>query len=758
MYAKVVVEVPSDNTDELYTYRIPDVFLDCIFVGSRVFVEFGFQKIMGYVLEIIAEIDVSLNVKDIIDVIDFEQGLTKEQIELAKMIKEQTKSFLIQSLDLMYPSFLKSKVKKYIHLINHDQIDAELAILFNGKKKILISKDILKHYRKIKKEIDRGNLEITSDVFTYGKRKLVKMYRVMESDAVLKSSIRQIVFDYVKTKGEASNSDIIENTGCSQDLLKRMVEDQILSLTEQRMLLEVSGPIVSKPLNFDFEAQMLREKYHDLNKKPFLLFTNEEKFKLDFLLDIALDAVAKSKQVLIITPTILSNTLVYRYFSKNVNGCRILNFSSRLSNQEYYDNYWNVKEQNVDIVIGTKQSSFLPLEQLGLIIVIDEESPFYINEQNPKYCLSEIVKFRSDYNQAKLVFTSSVLQISTYYQYYLSNFYILEHRMKVNRDIKLIDMKEEFEDFVLSNALKQSLQNNLSENKKSLLILNSLGYSPITVCSDCGHILKCDKCQITMTYHKEKDVYRCPYCNNQYDHPKCSHCDSHQFQNFGVGLERLKERLHEVFPNIRLTQVDSQTMVDKNAYEQFLADFENNQFDVIIGTSLLLALINEKIDLVGIINADNLLNYGDYRSAELVFSLVAKLHDSLVSEVMIQGNHLNHYAIINGTIGDYETFYNTEIENRKNFLYPPFVEINRLVVIGLYKDIYHYANYFKKVFKRISKGTALGPVYLSTVRGIQLILKHEEFEKVSRLIDEVNLKFKPQKLIVHFERYPQSFR
>jgi len=758
MFAKVVVEVPSENTDELYTYKIPDEFIDNLYVGSRVFVEFGFQKIMGYVLEIIDEIDINMDVKDILDVIDFEQGLTLEQIDLAKYLKEETKSYLIQTLGLMYPSFLKSRVRKYLEIINFAALDGELALILGPKKKILMTKELVKHYPKIKKEINRGNIALTSDVFSYGQRKLVKFYTLTDESAPVKGVMRQNIRAFLSHHQEASEEEIIENTGCSSNLLRKMVEEKILVMTEKRLVPENPGPLVYKPINWDFEQTMLKEKYQALSKKPFLLFTNDEQFKLDFLLDMAIDMITKQKQVLIITPTILANTLVFNFFSKNIQGCRLLSFSSRLSNSEYYDNYWRVKEQNVDIVIGTKQSAFLPLDHLGLIIVVDEGSPFYVNEQNPKYRLAEVVRFRSEYQQARLVFTSSIPQITSYYQYYLSNYYLLEYRKQTTRELVLINMRNELEDMVLSQALKQALSSQMEQGQKSLLILNTLGYSPITICADCGQTLKCAKCQITLTYHKEKDLYRCPYCGLAYEKPQCQKCQGHHFQNYGVGLEKLKERLMTVFPKIRLVQVDSETMVERWAYEKFLDKFENDQFDVIIGTSILLALINQGISLVGVINADNLLNYGDYRSAENVFSLIATLRDSSVPLVYVQGLNLEHEVIAKAAAQNYLDFYQQEITTRQNLFYPPFCEINRLVIIGPYRNIYHYANYFKKVFRRISRGEALGPVYLPAVRGVQLILKHEDFPKVSQLIDEVNEKFKPQKLIVNFERYPLSFR
>jgi len=756
MYAKVVVEVPSNSTDELFTYNVPDEFLDCIYIGSRVYVEFGFRNIMGYVINLTEEIDFTGELKDIIEVVDFEQGLNVEQLSLAKEISNETKSFYTSSLELMYPSFMKTKVRKYVNVINYDKVDGELALFFKLKKKVLITKEVLAKYNKIKKEIDKGNIEISSSIFTYGKNKTIKYYQVLNNDINVKSKKRHDILSFIKSTGEATNEEIKDYTGCSDLLLKKLVDEKYLKLINKAPILSESEEKFNKRIDYDFNGKQIKEKYNRLKKKPFLLYSNNESFKLDFYLDIAVDMIKENKQVIICTPSILVNSLIYKYFRSNLKGYKIFNFTSKLSNNDYYYNYNNVKAQNVDIVITTKSGIFLPLENIGLIIMIDEDNQNYINEQNPKFSTLEVLKYRSNYHNAKLLLTTSAASIDSYYHYYTAKYYLIQYIVDYSNQLNLINMRDELEDLMLSRLLKEKLEIKLKNNEISLLLLNNISHSSSVICEECSTIYKCPKCKVSVVYHKEKDIYRCPYCNLQIDNIECSKCHSHKFKMLGYGLEKLKERLLELYPTSRILQVDSVTM-QKNSYDDFLLALEEKEVDIIIGTNILINIISDDIKLVGIINADTILNISDYRSAEIAFNTVSKVNNYPHAEVVIQGYNLEHYAIKAAVENNFEYFYNTEIDNRKMFEYPPFIEVNTLVIIGDYKDMYYFSNYFKKVFSRIITGACLGPVYIPKLRGVQIIIKHNDYIKLSQLIDEVTKKFKDKKLIVNFERYPKSF-
>jgi len=754
MFAKVVVDVQSNNTDDTFTYAVPEMLSDCIHVGSRVYVEFGFRKVLGYVLELGAETDFTGNLKEIIDVIDFEEGLSPEQIELAREIAISTKTFLTSSLALMYPSFLKSKIRKFINVLNEEELDPELKKLFKNRKKLQVTREILNNYTKIKKEIEKGNLELTSDFYRYGKYKREKYFYLLKEDYEHMTPKRCEVLDFVKARGEATLDDILENTGYSDYLVNRLVQEEYLAFEEKVPLVERMEELATKAIEYNFDQQQLKDKFNKLKGKPFLLHTNDEKFKLDLLLDLAVEAVASGKQVLIITPTLLVHKQVSVYFRKYTRGYRIFTFSSKLSTSEYYYNFNNVRSQNADIVIGMKTNVFLPLNNLGLIVMVDEDDVNYYVDQTPKYNVLEVLKFRSNYQNAKLLMTTGALRVETYYNYFVAKYFFLEYLTEKESETKLVNMRDEVGDLLLSNTLKQALKKRLEAKETSLLILNNLSYNTDIICNSCGHFQKCPTCKVGLVYHKQKNFYRCPSCNLQIGKLICENCNREEFRHFGFGLERLKERLKELYPEVKITQVDSESMQEKDAYDDFFLKLEENEIDIVIGTNQLAGLYHPAIKLIGIISSDSILNRNDYRSSEITFGLISKFK-RYDAEVIIQGYNLTHPAIRFALESDFESFYNQELEFRKNYRYPPFAELNKLEISGEYKDIYYYANYFKKIALKILKGECLGPVYDGSIKGVRILVKHNNFERLSNLIDEVNKKFSERKLTVNFERYPK---
>jgi len=755
MFAKVVVDVPSSNTDDTFTYSVPENLDPFVRVGSRVFVEFGYQKVLGYVLAREEETDFSGNIKPILDVLDYEEDLTAEQIALAKRIAADTKAFLTSALALMYPAFLKSKVRRFIQAINFSALAPEVASLFGGKTRIPVQGEVLEKYDLVKREIEKGNIEVSTQFYRYGKMKAERYYRLGKDDYGKLSPKSSEILDFVKARGEATLEEIVENTGYGDYLVSRLAKERYLLFEERVPLYVPWEEKFHEDVEFDFEQQQLKEKFTKLQGKPFLLHTNDEEFKLAFLLKAAAETVQAGKQVLIIAPTLLVHAQVWDYFRKCTKGYRLFAFSSKISNSEYYYNYQNVRNQNADIVIGMKGQVFLPLNNLGLIVMLDEDDLNYYVEQSPKYSVLEVLKFRSEYQNAKLLLTSSALRIESYYNYYVARYFYLEHLVKRKKEPRLVNMRREAGDLLLSDALRRALQVKYEAGEISLLILNNLSYNTDIICVNCGHFQKCPVCRTGLVYHKQKNVYRCPNCNHQVEKPVCPNCGHTKFNHFGSGLERLKERLLELFPEARITQVDSVSMQEKDAYEGLFAQLEENELDFVIGTNQLAGLYHPNIKLIGIISLDSILNRNDYRSSEILFGLISKLtrHDA---EVYLQGYNLAHPAVSFALNNDFEAFYQYEIENRKNYNYPPFAEFNKLEVMGEYKDIYYYANYFKKIAAQVLKGEILGPVYDTRIGGIRLLIKHQNFERLSKLLDEVNKKFADQKLYVNFERYPKT--
>jgi len=755
MYALVVVDIPNENVDQLYTYIVPKELEECIHVGSRVYVEFGFQKILGYVLELTDTTNYNLNLKEIIEVIDFENGLTLEQIFLAKELAKNLLTPLTMTLNLMYPSFLKSRIVKSLKVINFEKLNADVALLFSKQRTIPVNNKVLSKYNLIKKEIEKGNLELITSVYTYGVKKKEKFYFLLNNPYPVKSAKRQAVLDYLSSVKEATIQEIKENTGASENIINQLYKTGYLDYKEKLVLDEKLEKTPTYTVNKSMDLEIAKNKYLKVTSKPYLFYTNNNKFRDDFLIEVSKDTVESGKKVLIVTPTILENTRLSNLFNNALN-YQILTFTSKLSTSEYYYNYQNLIAGNVDIVITTKSGIFLPLENIGLIIIVDSESSYYLNEQNPKFNALEVLKTRALYHAAKLIFTSSSPSIALYYEYFQNKYTIISKIDAIDNHLELIDMKNEYLNNLLSCKLKQEIKNTLENKKIVCLLLNSLAYNQTVLCTKCSKLIVCPHCKVGLAYYKNKNIYRCNSCNYQVAKPMCE-CGSLEHKHFGFGLELLKETLEKEYPHARIIQVDSESFTSEIDYQEFQLALEEKTVDIIIGTFPLASIFHDDIELIGLINIDSLLQKNDYRSSEEAYALISKLCMHNNAKVLIQGYNLDNYVIKDALNNDYEDFFTKELKIRKDYNYPPFNEISRLLVIGEYNDIYYFANYFKKVFLRMNTISILGPVYLPRIKGLQLIMKYNDFEKLSRLIEEVKNKFSDRKLIVNFERYPLGF-
>lgn len=768
LIAKIIVDVKNENVDTAFDYLIPEELLDIVNVGSRVFVEFGLRKVLGYVIQISPEVNYPGKLKPILEVLDFGQNLTIEQVKLAEYLQRNSNSFYISCLEVMLPSFLKAKYRKTLQVHDFKNLDANLAVVLKNRRKVEINDEIIKHWPLIKAALSTGKLSIDYGYSTYGSKRYTKYYlptkEVYRQDLNQLTSKRFDCLNYCLQNEKVTLEDIVSNVGCSEYLVKDLVKKGFLKVVNELVIDEIVKRELSlQDVKYNLEQENLIYKYKSLENKPFLFITNDDDFRWNFLIDCIIEAVNQNKQVLVLTPTILQNSETTLILKKRLKKARIASLASNLKNSEYYENYLNIKAGNVDILVCTKVGIFSPLENIGLIIVFDEDNLNYINEQNPRFSSIDVLKFRRHYHQAKMILASISPSINSYYQAYLSKYYLLKYWENKKVNAMIVNMKEEMIQSgqrIISKELEKSLQKVLQDNTQAILILNRKAYSSFIRCSHCGETEKCPHCQINLSYYQKSNEYRCVYCN--YSVPStnlCSTCKTKALDYLGFGLEQVVEILQEKFPTARILLIDA-SQVSKN-FEDIMMAIEENVVDFIVGTSIInSSLKNDKINLVSLVDVDSALNIDDYRSSELTYNQIVKLINRDNTKVIIQGFNPTHYAIKMALINDYEVFYQTEIKNRELLNYEPFININRLIIIGQFKPMYHYANYFKKVFTRVIKKPSdiLGPVYLPKFRGVQLILKHNDDEKVIKLIKDISDTFKDQQLNVIFEKYPTSFK
>lgn len=760
MYASVAIDIQTNNLKDVYDYKIPDELIPYVGIGSRVMVDFGVRRVLGYIIELKDETSFTGEVRDIAQVLDYSKELSIEQIELAKKIAYDTKCPLIKALDIMFPPFLKTKFRKFITIKNSNLVDPNILLLFNDKKKICLTSDIIKKYPKISKEIQKGNLSLEHDVYSYGKKKKIKLYTLNESCSNIYNNfngIRKEIVNYILRKKEVTLEELKEFVGCSNYIISSLAKEEILYVKE----VDYNGQsqkdktiLINR--EFNFVQKEIKNKYNTMSNKPFLFSCNDDNFAYEFYLDICIDNIRSGKKVLIVSPTLISFYNIYYYMRRKLDGFEVLNFSGDMSNADFYENYLKLRNNDYDICVSTKAGVFLPYDNLGSIIVLDESNYNYLSEMTPKYNVIEVLKDRANFHNAKIILQSSPLTVDNYYNYYLAEYNLLKYNKEYNCDVSLIDMKNEiiYNRPVISRTLESKIKNSLLKGKQVMLILNSRGYSNYIKCKSCGEVIKCDKCNIPLVYYKEKEEIKCKYCGKK--HEDTCKCGSNDYTLYGLGIEKAKEYVEQAFPNAKTLLIDSGTLREFEDYQSAVVKIESKQVDIILGTSNVLSLASyADLDLISLLQVDNILNFSDYRASYNTFSLI---YNSLKTvNVVIQGFNLDHYSIKHGIKGDFESYYLEEIAYRKLLNYPPYTELNRLIITGNYKDIYYCANYFKKAYSSIFKiqDMVLGPTYIKLRKGVQLIIKNKDFDKLSKLIDEVEKKFNG-KVQISFERYPRS--
>ncbi|MGI6710659.1 MAG: replication restart helicase PriA [Bacilli bacterium] len=763
MYAKIIVDIPTSIMNEEFDYIIPEHFEKFIDIGSRVLVAFGHQETMGFVVAINDTTDYKGELKEILDVLDLDASLTKEQLELAKKMSFELNVSVAICLNMMLPAFLKGKYKRYIRVINEKQVDEKLIEAFNTKSKVLVTKDLMKEFPNIKDEVKKGNISFEYETQQYKGRPRQKRFNIspQHSSLVQLSPKKTECLNYLKLHKDALLEEICDYANCSADLVLKLEKDGLItSFTKEEETLEKSQIEIS----YDFNQSQLKSKWERVENKPTLLFTNDNEFRLDFCLDICQEKIKKNKRTMFIVPTILACEELEIFLKARLKGYRIVSFNSSIPKKEFYDNYIDLKNDLVDIVIATRVGIFFPINNLGLIVMLNEEEGNYINDYAPNFDTKNIIEFRAEYNKAKILYVTSTPLVETYYKSVMGKYTLLEYHKELDSDYKIINMKDEIlsNNKIISRQLLDKLKECLLYKKQALLVLNNKGYSSLLTCRSCGKVVRCPKCNIPLVLYKEKGHAQCSYCNyKETNYEKCRHCDSETINILGFGLEQVREKLIEQFPQARILQIDSDNLKAYDDIREALLAIEEGNVDFILGTNVLTKMLkNNNIHVVGILNVDNILNMSDYNSSFLVYSLIANCAIRYTGALYVQTSYEDNKIIKDSCLADYSNFFNEELKIRRMLNYPPFSELNRIYIRSEYKKMYMFANSFKKRFFELIEGEkdCLGPVYVNRYKSVQLILKHNDPVGLNSLYKQMYQRSLELKVDLVFEKNPKVFR
>ena len=701
MVARVLVEISNINVDKTFDYFVPFELENKIKVGIRVKVPFATRELEGFVLEIINDsLDSDYELKQIIDVIDNEVILNEELLELGKFMSEKYFSTLISSYQTMLPKALKAQNrttinKKFIKIIEiSDEININDHILNSTQSKII---DLLKNKIQIRKdELNKISASSVKTLLKKGilKEKEVEEYRLKEIDV-----IKQEPFTLTPSQREA-------------------------------------------------KEEILNTKFLP---KTFLLHGVTGSGKTIVYIEIVEEMLKQGKDSIFLVPEIsLTPQMVYSFKSRFGDEVAVLH--SRLSEGEKYDEYRKISSGKVHIVVGARSAVFAPFKDIGVIIIDEEHTTSYKQDNNPKYSAIDIAIERSKFHNCRVILGSATPSLESYAKSIKGLYQRIELKTRFNDKVlpkvEIIDMnKERRRGAIFSDKLINEINLRLEKKEQVILLLNRRGYASFVTCSNCGHTIKCPHCDITLTYHKSSNTLRCHYCGyGDKMQEVCPKCKEKSMKSLGTGTEKVEEELKKLF-NARIVRMDLDTTVKKGSHESIINDFKDYKYDILLGTQMIAKGLDfSRVTLVGVINADTSLMIPNYRSSEYTFQLLMQTagrsgRGEKEGRVVIQTFNPEHYAIKFAKEHDYLGFFKKEMSIRRELSYPPYYYLVQIKVIGKnYDVIRNEVNKIAYKVKDLLKNSQiLGPTTCSVFKlnGLYrfgIIIKYKKEEHIDEVL------------------------
>lgn len=488
---------------------------------------------------------------------------------------------------------------------------------------------------------------------------------------------------------------------------------------------------------------------------PFLLHGVTGSGKTEVYLRAAEEARSLGRKILVLVPEIALTPQLVGRFRQRLGGAQkeMAVLHSGLSNRERRTVWKGVMADRIDLVIGTRSAIFAPFESLGLIIVDEEHESGYKQSEGFRYNARDLALWRAQLDGATVILGSATPSLATFRRAREGKIGLLSLRCRVLfrplPEVHLVDLSRRSIQGCLSPELVTALGENLERKEQSLLLLNRRGFAPFILCHDCGTVIRCPRCEISLTYYRRRNLLRCHYCDGIAEPPDtCPHCRSASLNPCGTGTERLEEELVTLFPAARLARMDSDSMTGKDAYPQMVGKMARGDVDILVGTQMVAKGHDfARITLVGVVDADATLFLPDFRSAERAFSLLTQVSGRagrgvLPGRVLIQTRNPAHY-VFGSVIGhDYENFYDQEGVFRRDMGYPPFGHLVNIVISGGKDETVEEAASLLAAWLQSSAGAVevLGPApcLLGRLRGkrrLQIVLKAASRPPLHQLLE-----------------------
>lgn len=636
LYADIIINSEAVEIDRPFTYKVKEQDEFIIEVGHRVKVPFGIKNktVEGFVISLRCDNDINNSrIKYIASIEDIDPILSKDDLKLIDFLRDKYLCKYIDAIRTIIPVGLMSGLKA------------------KKKKVVVYNKDLNEELKK------KANYSSIMEFIKENNGVFIKSEIANKYNYSLYSLNKLIDMGYLS---------------CEEQVVNRY-NTRTYDKEERKILNEEQSNVLNTILTS--------------NKRGFLLKGVTGSGKTEVYMSLASEILNEGKSVIMLVPEIsLTPQMIERF--KGRFGVNVALFHSKLSPGERFDEWFRIKSGEARLVVGARSAIFLPLQDLGLIIIDEEHENTYKSEQNPKYKTKEVAEFLSDIKDCKYILGSATPSIESYYEALNGNLELLEIKNRVKNVpmpiTEIIDMREELKSSnlsLLSRKLRKEILENLKRNEQTILFLNRRGFSTFVSCRSCGYVFTCPKCDVSMTHHKNGFLV-CHYCGRTQKETKiCPKCKSKYVKFFGAGTERVEVEVKKYFPHAKVLRMDVDTTRSKDSYEKIYNSFKNQEADILIGTQMVTKGLDFKnVTLVGVLAADISLNIPDYRSGERTYQILTQVsgragRGDKRGRVIIQTYTPNSAIIRYATKNEYEKFFKEQIIIRKNMNYPPFSKI-----------------------------------------------------------------------------------
>lgn len=806
LFAEILLPLPIPGA---YTYRVPFELNLKVKVGQRAVIQFGKTKIMsGLIISLSDKVPDCSNIKYLLDILDDDPVVNEKQLELWNWMSSYYMCYLGEVMQAALPSALKLSSESKISLSDDFELDSialsdneflivealqiqpqltitEVSKIIGYKKvmpliKTMIEKKIVvmqeelqqKYKAKYERYVRLSNIYRDDD----------KMHELM--DTLSKRAYKQLelLMSFLVLGGSADNdvmaSDLLKKAGVNSSILSAMVEKgvfesyqkRISRLKEYKALTDVDSIVLTEKQQVAFDDV---HKGFDENKTV-LLHGVTASGKTEIYIKLIQEAIDEGKQVLYLLPEIaLTEQIINRL--KKYFGDRVGVYHSRFDNNERVEIWQQVinyrraetQSQKYQVIIGSRSAVFLPFTDLGLIIVDEEhDSSFKQIDPAPRYSARDLAAIIAKMFHARLLMGSATPSFESYFNARQNKY----HLVTLSERYGGVEMPEIIIDDLRIETRRKTMQANfgkllvdamhetLEQKNQVILFQNRRGFSLRIECEHCNYIPQCINCDVSLTYHKNQNILKCHYCGYTANVPaECPSCHSTDLKMHGFGTERIEDDLKIFFPEAQTSRLDLDTTRTKNSYQFILDQFQNKQTDILVGTQMVSKGLDfDSVKIVGILNADNMLSFPDFRAYERSFQLMEQVsgragRKGAKGKVIIQTFQPQHPVILNVISHDYVKFYEEQMPIRRQFNYPPY---SRLILIKLKdvddKKLNKASDELARIFRHTFKENLLGPEYP--------VVSRVKNQYIKQMIIKINKDLNSNKVKVFIRNVIENFK